>query len=206
VFANVDTDTEPMLAEALAVNTRGAEQLFADSICSFLRGAVPEVPPDVPAPRADRAIPGDPHRGRLTRQPHWFRTSKPPATPRRLSRGARCGWRRSQVDTLAARVVAVPAAAARVVAAPAAVARPPEHESGLRSLRDHPYQIRTTWMPHPGRISSMAGTSTPYGRPGGRGPGRDQEATNPMIIARALINSVAFIGYTLLAGHVSWLP
>ena len=30
--------------------------------------------------------------------------------------------------------------------------------------------------------------------------------TNPMIIAHALINSVAFIGYTLLAGHVSWLP
>jgi len=30
--------------------------------------------------------------------------------------------------------------------------------------------------------------------------------TNPMIIAHALINSVAFIGFTLLAGHVSWLP
>ena len=30
--------------------------------------------------------------------------------------------------------------------------------------------------------------------------------TNPMIIAHALINAVAFIGYTLLAGHVSWLP
>ena len=30
--------------------------------------------------------------------------------------------------------------------------------------------------------------------------------TNPMIIAHALINSVAFIGYMLLAGHVSWLP
>ena len=30
--------------------------------------------------------------------------------------------------------------------------------------------------------------------------------TNPMIIAHTLINSVAFIGYTLLAGHVSWLP
>jgi hypothetical protein len=29
---------------------------------------------------------------------------------------------------------------------------------------------------------------------------------NPMIIAHKLINSVAFIGYTLLAGHVSWLP
>ena len=41
-----------MLAEALAVSTRSAEQLFADSIRSFLLGAVPEVPPDVPAPRA----------------------------------------------------------------------------------------------------------------------------------------------------------
>ena len=30
--------------------------------------------------------------------------------------------------------------------------------------------------------------------------------TNPMIIAHTLINSVAFIGYTLLVGHVSWLP
>ena len=30
--------------------------------------------------------------------------------------------------------------------------------------------------------------------------------TNPMIIAHTLINSAAFIGYTLLAGHVSWLP
>jgi hypothetical protein len=30
--------------------------------------------------------------------------------------------------------------------------------------------------------------------------------TNPMIIARTLINSVAFIGFALLAGHVSRLP
>ena len=52
VFANVTADAEPMLAEALAVSTRSAEQLFADSIRSFLLGAVPEVPPDVPAPRA----------------------------------------------------------------------------------------------------------------------------------------------------------
>ena len=41
-----------MLAGALAANTRTAEELFADSIRSFLRGAVPEVPPDAPAPRA----------------------------------------------------------------------------------------------------------------------------------------------------------
>ena len=30
--------------------------------------------------------------------------------------------------------------------------------------------------------------------------------TNPMIIANTLINSVAFMGNTLLADHVSWLP
>ena len=30
--------------------------------------------------------------------------------------------------------------------------------------------------------------------------------TNPMIIAHTLINAVAFIGYTLLATHASWLP
>ena len=29
------------------------------------------------------------------------------------------------------------------------------------------------------------------------------QRTNPMIIAHTLINAVAFIGYTLLAGHVS---
>ena len=51
VFANVDAGAEPSLAEALAANTRTAEELFADSIRSFLRGAVPEVPPDVLVPR-----------------------------------------------------------------------------------------------------------------------------------------------------------
>jgi hypothetical protein len=28
----------------------------------------------------------------------------------------------------------------------------------------------------------------------------------PMIIAHTLIDAVAFVGYALLAGHVSWLP
>ena len=28
----------------------------------------------------------------------------------------------------------------------------------------------------------------------------------PMIVAHALIDTVAFIGYALLAGKVSWLP
>jgi membrane protease YdiL (CAAX protease family) len=32
------------------------------------------------------------------------------------------------------------------------------------------------------------------------------QRSNPMIIAHTLINAVAFIGYTLLVGHVSWLP
>jgi hypothetical protein len=32
------------------------------------------------------------------------------------------------------------------------------------------------------------------------------QRTNPMIIAHTLINAVAFIGYTFLVGHVSWLP
>jgi hypothetical protein len=30
--------------------------------------------------------------------------------------------------------------------------------------------------------------------------------TNPIIVTHTLINSVSFIGYTLLTGHVSWLP
>ena len=29
---------------------------------------------------------------------------------------------------------------------------------------------------------------------------------NPMIIAHTLIDAVAFVGYAVLAGHVSWLP
>jgi TetR/AcrR family transcriptional regulator, tetracycline repressor protein len=72
VFANVAADAEPTLAEALAVNTRSAEQLFADSIRMFLRGAVPDVPPDVPAPRAliaryreTRAVAAAPRSGQL---------------------------------------------------------------------------------------------------------------------------------------------
>jgi hypothetical protein len=28
----------------------------------------------------------------------------------------------------------------------------------------------------------------------------------PMIVAHSLIDAVAFIGYALLVGHVSWLP
>ena len=28
----------------------------------------------------------------------------------------------------------------------------------------------------------------------------------PLVVAHTLIDSVALVGYTLLAGHVSWLP
>ena len=52
VFASVEAATEPMLAQALAANTRTAQELFADSIRSFLAGAVPGVPPEMPAPQA----------------------------------------------------------------------------------------------------------------------------------------------------------
>jgi TetR/AcrR family transcriptional regulator, tetracycline repressor protein len=51
VFASVNPDTEPMLAQELAGNRRTAEELFAASVRSFLAGAVPEVPPDAPLPR-----------------------------------------------------------------------------------------------------------------------------------------------------------
>jgi TetR/AcrR family tetracycline transcriptional repressor len=76
VFANVTAGSEPMLAEALAVNTRSAEQLFADAIRSFLRGAVPDVPPDIPAPRSVIA------RYRETRQ------QQPGLSPQGTSRSA----------------------------------------------------------------------------------------------------------------------
>jgi TetR/AcrR family transcriptional regulator, tetracycline repressor protein len=52
VFANVDPDTEPMLAQELACNRRTPEELFAASVRSFLAGAVPDVPSDAPAPLA----------------------------------------------------------------------------------------------------------------------------------------------------------
>jgi TetR/AcrR family tetracycline transcriptional repressor len=44
--------SSPLIShDAVAANTRTAEQLFADAIRSFLRGAVPGVPQDAPAPR-----------------------------------------------------------------------------------------------------------------------------------------------------------
>jgi hypothetical protein len=44
--------SSPLIShDAVAANTRTAEQLFADSIRSFPRGAVPGVSEDAPAPR-----------------------------------------------------------------------------------------------------------------------------------------------------------
>src|SRR5690349_14628757 len=50
VFASADPDTEPMLAQDIAGNRLTAEELFADSVRSFLAGAVPDVPLDSPVP------------------------------------------------------------------------------------------------------------------------------------------------------------
>jgi AcrR family transcriptional regulator len=50
VFASADPDTEPMLAQEIACNRLTAEDLFADSVRSFLAGAVPYVPLDSPVP------------------------------------------------------------------------------------------------------------------------------------------------------------
>jgi TetR/AcrR family transcriptional regulator, tetracycline repressor protein len=52
VFANADPATEPMLAQEIAGNRLTAEELFADSVRSFLAGAMPDVPFDAPLPRA----------------------------------------------------------------------------------------------------------------------------------------------------------
>lgn len=56
VFANVDASTEPTLAEAVALNERSAEELFAESIRSFLRGAAPYVAADAPPPALSRTL------------------------------------------------------------------------------------------------------------------------------------------------------
>jgi len=50
VFASADPDTEPMLAQEIAGNRLTAEELFADSVRSFLAGAVPDVHLDAPVP------------------------------------------------------------------------------------------------------------------------------------------------------------
>ncbi|WP_344597412.1 TetR family transcriptional regulator [Actinomadura vinacea] len=50
VFTKVDAATEPTLAKAVEVNTRSAEELFAESIRGFLRGAAPYIAADAPPP------------------------------------------------------------------------------------------------------------------------------------------------------------
>ncbi|WP_226365402.1 TetR family transcriptional regulator [Pseudonocardia sp. ICBG162] len=50
LFGTADPGTEPTLADAVAHNGLSAEETFAETIRSFLRGAVPELPVDAPAP------------------------------------------------------------------------------------------------------------------------------------------------------------
>lgn len=54
VFANVDPIAEPALAAALAANRRTTDELFAESLRSFLRGAAPYVAADAAPP--NRAV------------------------------------------------------------------------------------------------------------------------------------------------------
>lgn len=51
LFGTADAESEPILANAVAQNGRSAEEIFAETIRSFLRGAAPYVPADAPAPR-----------------------------------------------------------------------------------------------------------------------------------------------------------
>ena len=92
VFANVAADAEPTLAEALAMNTRSAEQLFADSIRTFLLGAVPEIPPDVPAPRALIARYRETRAAPAPRSPHRSRGLNPANRSRNDGARRHRGW------------------------------------------------------------------------------------------------------------------
>lgn len=51
IFPNVDPETEPTLAAAMDANRLSAEELFAETIRCFLRGAAPEIAEDIPIPR-----------------------------------------------------------------------------------------------------------------------------------------------------------
>lgn len=59
-FANVDPATEPTLAEAAELNPRSVEDLFAESIRCFLRGALPYIDADAPAPSRAAITTADP--------------------------------------------------------------------------------------------------------------------------------------------------
>jgi AcrR family transcriptional regulator len=74
-FSNVNAETEPTLSQAVADNTRSAEELFADTVRSFLRGVATDVPLDTPAPRAVIAR----YRDRRARQARRARSSSAPA-------------------------------------------------------------------------------------------------------------------------------
>ena len=51
VFAHVDPRSEPTLATAVRASGLTPDEVFAESIRSFLRGAVPDVAADAPPPR-----------------------------------------------------------------------------------------------------------------------------------------------------------
>lgn len=50
LFGTADPASEPTLAEAVAQNRQSTEEVFAENIRSFLRGAAPYVPADAPPP------------------------------------------------------------------------------------------------------------------------------------------------------------
>src|SRR4051794_21937890 len=50
IFPNVDPETEPTLADAIGANELSAEELFAETIRCFLRGAAPEIAEDIAIP------------------------------------------------------------------------------------------------------------------------------------------------------------
>ncbi|GAB3273908.1 TetR/AcrR family transcriptional regulator [Kineosporia babensis] len=55
-FANAGPETEPTLSAAVKANQLSSEELFAETIRSFLRGAAPYVPADAPAPMPPAAF------------------------------------------------------------------------------------------------------------------------------------------------------
>jgi AcrR family transcriptional regulator len=59
-FTHVDPQHGPALAEAVALNPLNPEELFAESIRCFLRGAAPHIPPDAPPPSGVRGSSGEP--------------------------------------------------------------------------------------------------------------------------------------------------
>lgn len=59
-FANADPATEPALAQAVERNPHSVDELFAESIRCFLRGALPDIDPDAPAPSWAGIIAGYP--------------------------------------------------------------------------------------------------------------------------------------------------